>query len=855
MTGNLDKIRTVSSSKKTLPNRKEIMKFWVTYTSDEPNREERIKENYGLLNSIVDEVKYNAPLDLIVGGEEVSLGYPTMNHFGLIAKVADMAIGEAYLTNVPLSVKDNSNGKRNAVRREKEKLVGEYIYTKYRKPLEDAIMAPIQMAAQMAEQQGQTIPNEQLQQLLQQAQEEIRVKTPEEINDYLEHDYQTQPEGFSQRFINKLSDLCNLPQKKIDALEDVLALAECYFLPSINHNTPEFKVINPKNIQVVYSPDSPFVQDAVAAVVRDVITFQEAFALDGEYLTKADAKKLIDNLVSFAGVDRDKSVYTVADEQVLRAAHYDSKTANALENLDYESYDDQMSMASIYANILGKESTEGIYLERYYVTWRETAYFNRVKRRNTETGEIEYRWEAEHYKLNPNRGDISMKSVEKPQVWHGVMYGSGEDAIVCKVEPVPNQYKSLEDIHKVHLPIFGGKLNTRKGNTYNRAPVDNGKVWNYEFDLLMAEYKLKQTSNLGNVFIMFRELKPQDVTWGEFFSTLRHMKLLLMSNNNEDKSVDPALVQYLKGVDLSTMNEIQGILTMSNFFLRNVYEFMGFSPERVGTISQYMTSSNAQEAINASKVQTLRLYEIFDRQYLEAVNYLFNISKSALKDNKYLRETLLDDIDQAYIMTSWDELDSSQMGVSFSMSPAIVQKIRELKMNSQALIQNSILDLESYINFYMADTTTDLRNLSKTIEVKKQKLQQMAQEGENAKMQQIMQAELQKFQQKFQADQTLQAQKDTAAMDRVMVDSQKFERTVDVNKNQINDNYEGKILDLEFQNRKLEAEISIKNRELDIEEAKLGISTKKVDNDKKYDDEYLKIQKSQSDKNNQKSTK
>lgn len=855
MDGNLDKIRTVSSSKKTLPNRKEIMKFWITYASDEPNRDERIKENYGLLNSIVDEVKYNAPLDLMVEGESVSLGYPTMNHFGLISKVADMAIGEAYLTNVPLTVKDNSNGKRNAVRREKEKLLGEYIHTKYRKPLEDAIMAPIQMAAQMAEQQGQPIPNEQLQQLLQQAQEEIRVKTPEEINDYLEHDYQTQPEGFSQRFINKLADLCNLSQKKIDALEDVLALAECYFLPSINHNTPEFRVINPKNIQVVYSPNSPFVQDAVAAVVRDVITFQEAFALDGEYLTKADAKKLVNNLVSFAGVDRDRSTYTVADEQVLKAAHYDSRIASALESLDYESYDDQMSMASIYATILGKESTDGIYLERYYVTWRETAYFNRVKRRNIETGDIEYRWEAEHYKLNPNNGDISMKAVEKPQAWHGVMYGGGEDAIVCKVEPVPNQYKSLEDIHKVHLPIFGGKLNTRKGNTYNRAPVDNGKVWNYEFDLLMAEYKLKQASNLGNVFIMFRELKPVDVTWGEFFATLRHMKLLLMSNNNEDKSVDPALVQYLKGVDLSTVSEIQGILTMANFFLRNVYDFMGYSPERLGTINQYMTSTNAQEAINASKVQTLRLYEIFDRQYLEAVNYLFNISKSALKDNKYLRETLLDDVDQAYIRTSWDEVDSSQMGVSFSMNPAVVQKIRELKMNSQALLQNQISSLEEYIQFFLADTTTDLRNVSKSIEANRAKLQKAAQEGENAKIQQMMQVELQKFQQQFQAQQALQAQKDTAAMDRVMIDSQKFERTVDVNENQINDNYEAKLLDLEFQNRKLAADVTLKNRELDIKEAELGISLKKADNDKNYDDEYLKIQKSQSNKNNQKSTK
>lgn len=841
MEENFDKIRTVPYSKKTLPNRKEIMKFWVNYATDEPNRLERINENYSLLNGIVDESKYNAPLDLLMEEESVSLGYPTMSHFGLISKVAETATGEAILTTIPLTVKDNSNGKLNETRRKKEQLLGEYIYTKYRKPLENAIMAPILMAAQMAEQQEQPIPNEQLQQLLAQAEQDIKVKTPEEINDYLENGYKTQPEVFSQNLLNKLSDLCELPSKRIDALEDVLALAECYFLPSINHNIPEFRVINPKNIKVVYSPNSPFVQDAVAAVVLDVITFQEAFALDGEYLSKADAKKLISNLTTFAGVDRDRSTYTVADNLVLREAHYNQNISNALESLDYENSDDQMTMASIYANIINKHASDTIYLERYYVTWRETAYFNRVKSRNPENGEIEYRWEAEHYKLNPSIGDISMKSVEKPQVWHGVMYGTGDDAIVCKVAPVPNQYKSLEDIHKVNLPIFGGKLNTRKNNTYNRAPVDNGKVWNYEFDLLMAEYKLKQASNIGNVFTLFRELKPDDITWGEWFATMRHMKLLLLSNNNEDKSVDPSLVQYLKGVDLSTMNEIQGILTMGNFFLRNVYEFMGYSPERLGTINQYMTSQNAQEAINSSKTQTLRLYDIFDKQYLAAVNYLFNISKSALKDNKYLRDLLLDDIAQAYVATDWMQIDSSQIGVSFSMSPAILQKIRELKMNSQAIIQNQLTDLEDFISFYLSDTTTDLRNVSKSIQAKRQKMQQAAQEAENAKMQQLMQQEFQKFQMQFQAQQALQQQKDQASMERVAVDSQKFARTVDINENSVNDMYEGKLLDLEFNKQKLAAEVELKNRELDIKEKELGLRQNQASDDKENKKKELEL--------------
>lgn len=823
----IQEIRTPYTSQKTKNNRKDIMKFWLTYNSSDEYRESRITENYSLLNSLVDSSRYNANLDLIMEGESVSLGYPTMQHFGLIAKVAEAAIGEAILSNIPLSVRDNSNGRHNEVRRVKEELIKNYLYNKYRKPLEESILAPIQQQVAAAQQNNIPIDNKKLQEIIQKANDEIISKTPQEINDYIDNDFQTQPEGFSQRLLNKLSDLCELPSKRIEALEDVLALAECYFLPSINHNIPELRTINPKNINVVYSPKSPFVQDAIAAIVKDKITFQDALAMDGEYLTKGEIKKLINNLGVYSGNSYDKTIYNERDEEVIKAAHYNKRLANELSKLDMDYYDDQLDMASIYSSIISNYDNSSIYLNRYYITWRETVYFNRVKSRNPNTGDFEYRWEAEHYVLNPAVGDISLQSVEKPQVWHGVLYDVGDDVITCKVEPVPNQYKSMEDIHNVNLPIFGGKLNTRKGNADNRAPVDNGKVWNYEFDILMAEYKLKQSSNFGNVFLLFRELKPDDIPWGDWFATMKHMKMLILSNNNEDKSIDPQLVSYLKSVDISTISEIQSILNMSNFFLRNVYEFMGYSPERLGTINQYMTSSNAQESINASKIQTLRLYDIFDKQYLAAINYLFNISKSALKDNKYLRELLLNDVDQAYVITEWDQLDSSQMGVNFSVSPDTIQKIRDLKRNSLALIQNQLTDLEDFIAFYLSDTTTDLRNVSKSIQQKKAKLNQAASDAETAKIQQLMAQEMQKFNQQVEVNKQLQAQKDKAALDRTMIDSTKFQKTVDINQNQINDAYETKLLEMDFNNKKLKEEIAIKNRELDLKEKELELKRSK----------------------------
>lgn len=839
--------RTVSEKAKranSFKRQKELARNYADFLDYEPNREERIRVNYGLLNGVIEDKHYNAPMDLTVEGEEVSLGYPYMQHFGLISKVAEAAIGEELMMPLMVSVEDFSNGKSNDYRRKKEELLKEYLSKRYVEPLNNAILAPIMMQAQAAEQSGQPIDQEQLQQVLQKAQAEVKAKTPSEINDYLDYEFKSHLEIFSQKLLNKLIDLCDLSAKKVEGLEDVLALAEVYYLPSILHNTPDIRVINPSKVKALYSPKSPYIQDAIAAVVEEELTFQEMFALDGEYFTSSELKKIAKDLHTYDTSQVDKSKITVQDSQVLFRASTDPAIGELYKSLDLDRMDDQRTLYDIYSSVLGLSTkVSDIYVTRRYVMWRDMKYFKRVKRR-AEQG-IEYFWEDEHYELNPSIGDISLKKVEKPQVWHCTIYGTGEDVVYVNLEPLPNQYKSLEDIHRVSLPIFGGKLNTRKGNAKNVSPVDNGKVFNYEFDLLMAEYKLKQSSNLGNAFVLFKELKPDDIAWGEWFATLRHLKLILLEGSKQDlpEGMSAQLVQYLKGVDLSTMNEVKYIIDLASYFQRNVYESMGFSPERLGAIGQYMTASTASSAIQASQVQTARIYSIHDKMFLEAVNYLFNITRLALKHNKYLRERLLDDIGQAIIETDWEMIDSSQLGVVWSMSPNNRKKIAEIKAQSQAIIQNQMTDLEDYINFYMSDTQQELRNVGISVTEKRRKMQAAMQEAKVQEVQQAMQMEIQKFNEKFKADMELQKQKDAEAMKRVEIDSMKFAKTMDINQDGMNDAYESKLLDVDLNKWRLEREFQLKERELDIKERELKLAEKKVDSDKDSKDKDREIDK------------
>ena len=819
----LDVNKTVATKLKVANNferQRKLMNYYASAALGSEERTKRITVNYNLLNGEVDDSEYNAAVNLMVEGQEVDLGYPQMFHFPLISKVVEAAMGEEILMPIPITVRDLGQGKEQASRRKRMELLQQYLVEAHIKPIEEEVAMQVKQELQAMQEQGQEITPEMMVGIQQQMQEQVQVMTPEDIKEYLETEFKSPEEQFGQGVVNKLTKLCNLKAKKTEAFEDVLAVSEVYYMPTIDQNYPRFRVLNPKHVHIVPSKASPYAQDAVAVIVQEDITIQEAFALDGEYFRVSDVKRLKTHTHAYG--KNTKAVYTAADEQIILEAHRNPQFAEYMSTIDVHTQEGQNSYADLYAS-LSTPSETGLYLTRTYVTWRDMAFYKRIKRRDMKTGEISYHWGDDHYQLNPLIGDVSMRRVEKPEAWEGVMYGSGEDAVFVKVRPVAYQHKSLDQISDVQLPIFGGPLNTRKGNSVNKSPVDLGKVWNYEFDLLMAEYKLKQASNFGKVFAMFRELKPADIAWGEWMATIKHMKVMLLTGYKEEEPINPTLIQYLREIDMSTINEIGAIIQMLQFFQANTFESMGFSKERLGSINQYMTGQNAQENITASRAQTARLFQLADFHFLDAVNYLFNITRLALRDNPHFRKLFLDDVSDAIVMSDIEFADFSQMGIFLELSPGDIMKLREIQARTQEIIQNQMVDIDQLFQFLLAESPAELRNIGRSISAKRAKMDAQRAQQEEAKYKEMIQMQVQKEMRDFEAKVLLQKMKDDSTERNSWIAAERFARSNDINRDGVNDFYETTVRQIELEREKFNKEIELKWKELELKyEQKIG---------------------------------
>ena len=824
--------KTVSykaKTKKDFERQKALMKIYYSYLYHElydKQRQERINTNYKLLNGIVDDDVYNAPLEITMEGQEVTLGYPNITHHPLISKVAAAAIGEEIRFPFKISVTDKSRTANNNRKRQKKAMLKEYITEVHIKPLEQKLM---QDAAPMLN--TTPLSDEEYQNLIAQIQQQVKVMTPKEINEYIENDFKSPEEIQGQLLMNILTERLRLKRKKNDGFEDVYAVAESYYHPAINHNDFQFETLNPRDVAYLPTPGKPFVQDAVAVLHRKEVSLQEAFSLDGEYFSEEDAKKLIDLVHGFGYTSHTYGELSPADEEVIYQTHMNPEIASQFGDINLSTYEGQTKAILLYDHILGENRNGGYYLTRSYIAWRDMAFFKRVKRRLAD-GTVDYFWESEDYVLNPAMGDISLKKIQKPEVWHGVMYGDGDNAIFVKIEAIPNQRRSLENIHDVPLPIFGGKINTRKGNAPNISNVDMGKIWNQEFDMLMAEYKMKQASNIGEVFILLKELKPINTGWNEWIATMRYLKLLILEGKREDLDLNPNLINLMKGVSLSTINDIMAIINLLGFVQKNLAESMLFSPERLGNIGQYMNTSVAETAVGASEIQTTRLYDIHNYIFLEATQYLFDIARTAMKKNKYLRELILDDISQAEIEIDFEMLARAELNVFNSLSAEDLLKVREIKQNTLEIIQNQMMDIEDLFKYHFADTPSELMNIGTAISKKRKDAEAAAQQSQQEQVKMAIQQELEKFQREADLQIRLQQMKDASDEKSAVIDSMKFAKTMDINQDGINDNYQIAMEKLKSEREQFDKEMQANKeqfaKEMELKQKEIEVKMKQI---------------------------
>lgn len=790
---------------------------WYSSYRDE-DRIKKHKLNLDLFNGRLDVDLYDAETCHTIMGEEITLGKNGIVHYPIISQVVNAKLGELISMPFVMSVKDQTPIRESFQQMEYQKLIEQYIQLKYTEPVKRMVE---QKVASMLPPDAQSIMSpEEMQQMQQMMEVEARAMNPEEIHEYLENDYRSPIAKQAQEVTNYLIDQLEIKRKQDEGAKFAIATAEEYYLVDTHGDDLIFDTLLPSSVSYGGSTETEWVQDMSWAKVERWLSIEEATQKYAEYLSEKDWEELYDYIEPLWGghVKKHGVLSDDPNSPITRRVMYElsadgggwsKKVVGEGANLDYKTSEGSSNLLKIYNRIVNDygagTSLSSFGIRECTIYFRDKAMLKRVER--FEDGEVQKLWLGENYQ--PVESDLSVRKVWVDEVWRVVKLGTHNN-IYVKVEPLPYQYKSLQN-YKVELPIYGRAYNTHRNMSKNVSLIDLGKPYQQEYDIEMHNLKQDLGTNLGKIFIFLKNLKPAEQTWQEFITNMKDFGFVIADPNQKGVgALDPNI---LKTVDVSKMQDIAARINLLENLRQNLYRSMFSNEASLGQIGQYATNGNIGSQQAATSIQIEPFYDMHRQIVEKAVSALVNKARLFYKDRPHLIRNILSP-------SSYVELESglafwyTELGVSFDNSGRTLRQIEMIKQNVHAFVQNSF-GPESSIELLLANSTSDIMNIIKKGTKRQQEMMQQNQEFQMAMNTQKTQLDAQVKQQEW----AFQLQKQKEALEvglvKAEIHASSFKMANDVNNDQKHD-----LLEKAEQDRELA--LKVHEDKMKLEYAKLG---------------------------------
>lgn len=817
--------RRVSSKKKQANNfkrQRDIMDAF-DYDTNGVHRDSRKIENYemnwDLFNGRLDVTAYSDPICFNVGEEEVELKGHTITHYPLISQIASAWVGEIEARPFkPIAIDTGPSGMNFRSKKIQELL---------QRLAHAEVIAPIQQMVQQQYMQQNNVKDpfalsvEEQQQMMADIQSRTEKLTPKDIADFIANDLETPNQRILQDLSDHLSKRLRIEQKIWENGKNAVVTGEEIYYVGERYGEPVFETVNGKHFTSWGSQNVEWYQEKSGCRYEQWFTIEDIMQRHAEYLTNSDLKqleKLVEPIGGFRHVGDPE--YDGVQRKVMHEMSIGGEIARKYDGINYKTKEGSNQFKALYNDVIKKYGNEyGTHIWNYgireaHICWRDKRKLHRVIR--IENGRKTTYWRDEHYE--PTANDYEVSEIWVDQVWEGTKIGSvaGEE-FYLNIRPIPGQYKSIHNPFGTDLPYYGKPFNTHKNNSKNVSPVDLGKPWQMEFDIMMSNLKHDLATDLGKVLMIPMMLKPENWQWQDWLDTIKHGKLAITQLSRHGMTFDSNL---LRNIDLSKVSDMVGKINMLNFIFQQLVRSMRFNDARIGAIGQYTTGENIAQSSNASYNQT----ESFFNTHLDiaerAVNALLNRTRILYK-NRPEEEYIYDDISRILSRITpdfWFEV----WGIHISLSSDDAKKVKEIQAQMQAFIQNGI-SFEGILGVALADNSADVKNVIR-IEQKKaeqRRAEEMAQaermnQERIASQERTKQAELQFDKYKLEA--TLASQEKRAD-----IQADQFRRQADVDNNRIPDTVQKAMMDLQQKQEKLIAELEIAKEKLRIEEKEIDL--------------------------------
>ena len=666
----------------------------------ESSDKHRMKTNYDLFNGKVNIKEFQSVCyPFGVDGAKSKIDF---NHKDIVSGKIKALLGMEMRR--PFSFKVLAVNPEATTRKEEEEFgqILDFVYKEITTPIRQQVEQ--EKAQQQAQQQQQEpLSEEQISQINQQVQQEIeqevQARTPEEVKEYMERKHQDPAEILAYQILEYLKEKEAIITKFNLAWKHGLLSSKEVFRVCIENKEPTLKVINP-----LYFDCGEFdhnVEDAEWASYDEFLTLSEIVNRFGDLLSNDDIDRLYEK------------VQNRTSEFFLQDVFSDNRS------------DDRIRVT--------------------HCEWKSLKPIKFIEGIDLETQEPYEIVVDESYKLNKEAGDLTERTIWVVARYEGYKVDSD---LYLQLQEVPGQYFDMDNPSKCKLSYIGCFYDAL--NSEPTSIMDRIKHYDYLYNVILFKIESLVSSDRGKILGLNSSMIPTKsakISLDQWFYYTFENQLALL-NPNEEGMRQSDITQSIKEIDLSLISDIKKYVELADYIERRCGESVGITKQIEGQIGNDEAVRNTQQAIiqSANILEPyFDMHNIVKRNVLQALVEVAKVAYSTYQP-KYLTY-VLDDFSQRIIQMDYDLLDNSSYGVFVSNSMKSDEALQMVRQLAHAAMQNQAIEMSDIMKVMRSESITEAENLLKKSEKERREFARQQQEAE-----QQAQKELQQSQQEFEKE-------------------------------------------------------------------------------------------------------
>ena len=848
----------ISSKKKDKAWRKKMVDHYVELSYTWYDDWDRIQENYALKNNQLDR-KEIASICKGLGSEEHANVF--INAYNKTHTIIDALQGEEWNRPFSFSIVNNSKRAIDKIDRDKRREIDESAAEIFKLELQRMQ----ELFKIESEELAGSMDKQQAQQATQQLEERFNklygnITDPKTIFDKYKN-ITTAEEIAIDRIMKMIISRQNLKFVKNQTFEDaIIAGREAVEIYSLHENDlPRVKQINPLNLFFQKSPDVMWIQESDYAGYRELMTVDKVLEDYGDFLSKAEFKKLTGTGAYGGSVKGLHHPFTAgpkhkqpSEDKEVRSFRDIPRDRNGLTTEDYFALSEEYGgptngyINSDYIGRLGLSATNNRvsnlreYIDVYTIYWKSQRklglykFINdygendethvgesfkvpkRAKKETVSSGyaksKIVYYWTSEN---DPSQ-KFSLEWIWVPEVWKGIRLGKD---IYCQVAPVKHAYQSLLNPYKVKLPIYGYVYNNR--NAYSISIMDRMKPWQKIYYVIMARLLKLISQDRGVLTFLNIHLLDKNLGFEEALRVADDGGIIPFNPLSNSKGAgsfgNMNTMKVAERIDATNSQAIQHYISVLQFIESSIKLSAGMSDQRMAQTNARMTATdNYRDTMHSINI-TEPLHAAHDLLWQDVLQGMMEMALSALSDSTGKIRGFLNDEEKVLI-----DLDLLSLEDNFKLRVADNSKaykiLEQAKQLSHALVQNDKASLDTLIELMETENLSEFKHLVREVEEKHQERQEQQQQS-----QQEHEKEMVELQRKQNEDNQISRLDEIYLKGKMDFDKERmkselqaasFDPEKDYNKDGIADY---------LQQEQLQQKIDNESRKIDIEEFKIGM--------------------------------